>query len=398
MIAWSLIDETSFGVTAKLIKYMSFEEFEYVLHTPIKTIEEDIKPYIPELSVAKIKILKDATMHYTNLKKMNVMYFRKKLNKKEVSPKIELVKFGANGEFIETWLIDEKTSNRIKKVCGKSLKGYRPWYVCQNKAGQKTSHEGYGYCRSCEMKETNEARNQFWMNLKTSFGNVPTLVDLVERAEATNAILHDTLDGDVAYLELAREALIAAANDAGKFSKEMRQDLTVITDIMTRVKERKVKLQQMNWIPPEQVGALILQVLNAVTNGEEDSVKARIAARAKDLTNILIPRIEDTKIFAENTMADLKKGTDTAQKWVARPYPTVQTTITPEGTTERKIVPEETFPWTQPTVEQANIIEETKEKPSYNHNWRRKTSAAQFDEVKKPNFKSLIKDNDAPRS
>ena len=47
----------------------------------------------------------------------------------------------------------------------------------------------------------------------------------------------------------------------------------------------------LNWLPPEQVAALIIQVLEKVVDGESDDVKYRVALKAKEMTSIIIPRL-----------------------------------------------------------------------------------------------------------
>lgn len=268
MIYWETI--TDFDSACKCIKYLTFNEFDNVIYK---------KRYDKECW--RFKMLWEACKHYSDLRKLDKSY-RGTYGK---MPKVASAKFGD--------ILWEYRVSDGKKICGYPLKGLPYGWICTRDAGFGSLHLGYGYCREHEMIETPEVRKDIWLKLR-KLHTVPSLVEVLERAEQVEEIAVKSMSADLSYLEVARQSIMSKAEEnSGSFSREMTSDLTMISETIAKVKALKVKTEQMNWIPPEQVGMLILQVLDAVTKSEDESVRRRIALRARELSDIVVPRIED---------------------------------------------------------------------------------------------------------
>lgn len=280
MIYWELISD--FLSACKALKWMSYEEYESILHTNSKKYSEQFS-----INFWKVKRLKDACRHYCNLQKLDLVY-RKKYGH---PPKIEMVRFGDAGEYIEYWYLADNKKKR--KICGYPKKGHPAGWLCLNSPGKYTLHQGYGYCMEHEMLQLAEPRKKIWLQL-AKMHKVANLEVLITRAEQVDALIVKGMEGDLAYLEIARQAVLRRAEEAGgNFTRDMHNDLAIVSEIIAKVKALKVKVEQMNWIPPDQVSAMILQVLDAVTINEDPEVRRRIAMRAKELATIIVPRVEE---------------------------------------------------------------------------------------------------------
>lgn len=274
MIHWENVHD--FVSACKIISYMSYEEYEWILHTREKKIIEHC-----QVPARKIWYLKGAIRRHLDLKKFDVLRGHSKHRK----PIIEKKVFGSEKVYYEYYV-----SN--KKICGSNLKGYAKNVRCNRGAGDGTLHPGYGFCKEHEMSASLEVRQDIWLQIReTHAESVATLGDIILRSEIIQKTAGDGMDSDMAYLEIARQGLMKRAEAIGGFTREMSSDLAFISDTMSKVKERKKKTEQMNWIAPEKVGAMILQVLDAVTKNESPEVRARIATNASRLTNIVVPEI-----------------------------------------------------------------------------------------------------------
>jgi len=270
VIYWKVIED--FDSACKCIRYMSWYEYEHILHC------SDVL----ERYGQRGWFLKRACTHYCNLRKLD-----------KVSKKKEGIKYGPKklsvkiiGKYIEFY-------NSGKRVCGYPIKGMPAGVMCERLAGQGTKHHGFGYCAAHEGLLLMDEKRDLWIQLKLVHGNVPSLKDLVIRAEKISDISVKTMDGDLTYLEIARQAIMQKVEANGGIPlREHTADLAYISEVMAKVKALKVKTEALNWIPPEQVIGIILQVMDAVTKNENDDVRRRIAERAKDIGSILVPRID----------------------------------------------------------------------------------------------------------
>jgi hypothetical protein len=199
-------------------------------------------------------------------------------------PQVEEVRHGL---LLEYWIT---VKGKRRKICGYPRKGLPIGWVCIKRAGAGSNHLGYGFCMEHELIETPAVKRDLWLRLK-SVHKANSLTDLLARAERVSEVSIKNMEADLLYLEIARQSILKLAEDTGTFSKEMRSDLAYISEVSAKVKALKVKTESINWIPPEQVGVMIMQILEAVTAGEDDAVKRRIALRAKDLQGGIVPRL-----------------------------------------------------------------------------------------------------------
>ena len=275
MIHWSQVKD--FESACKIICYMNTKEFNYVLHTREKIIVE-----ATGVEAIRIYNLKNACYHYMYLKKLDTV---KGHNRNRKLCKEKLVYDGSR-----TWF---EYYSEDRKVCGCSLKGYRDWFRCLREAGHGTLHPGYGYCKEHEMVEELEVRQDIWLQIKNTYNKASTLMDVVLKAQEIQSVSGDSMDADIAFLEIARQVIMRNLEQNGTANREERNDLTYMSDVMSKIKERKIKATQINYIAPEKVAAMILQVLDAVTKGEAPEVRQRIAMRASTMSNLVVPELRD---------------------------------------------------------------------------------------------------------
>jgi hypothetical protein len=250
---------------------MNYEEFEYMLHNEKDIIAEDL-----DIDEFRVKCLKDACRRFLDLRKMD-RYNKRKFIRPVVKEKVV---FGGGNTYIEYYKDNTK-------VCGQYLKGNPENFRCLRAAGRGTLHPGFGMCKEHEMQALPEVRTNIWLQIRDTAKEVPLLSQLALRAEKMQMLSGDAMDSDIAYLEIARQSILQYAElNGGELTREMRNDLAVISDISSKIKERKKRTEQLNWIAPEKVGAMILQVLETVTKGETPEVRQRIALRAQSLRNI----------------------------------------------------------------------------------------------------------------
>jgi len=286
MIYWELIED--FDSACKIITYMTFEEYNYILHKDKWRVRLQFKRNLEEIE--KIELLKDACRHYCELKKLDSVYHANHGTARNFDVKI--LRFGDNKEYVEFYYIDEKKGK--KRVCGYPIKGKPYGYRCLRRAGYGTLHYQYGHCMEHEALIKPNERQALWVNLRLIHRAVPSLIDLLDRAKKIEELAIKDMSADLTYLEISRQAIMMKIEAQGGIpAREHTTDLTIITETIAKVKALKVKTEAMNWIPPEQVSALILQVLDAITKNETDEVRKRIAARAKDLSSIIVPRMDN---------------------------------------------------------------------------------------------------------
>jgi hypothetical protein len=298
MIYWKQIED--FDSACKMVALMSWPEYEYILHMP--------KLEVIERFGDKGKLLKSACTHVCNLRKLGESARGKFLSK------LPEFKIRMKGEMIEYYI-------KGKKICGYPRKGLPKGFICTKPAGYGTKHVGYGNCFMHESLLTPSERKEFWLKLKKTHENVPLLKDLVVRSEKIEEVAINTMDADLSYLELARQMIMKRVEDTGGVAGRAESaDLAYVSEVMAKVKALKVKTQAMNWIPPEQVIAIILQVIDAVTKNESSDVRRRIAERAKDIGTILVPRIEggNPEIQDMNRDPELRKALVRAGEYVEK--------------------------------------------------------------------------------
>ena len=297
MIYWGLVKD--FRTACKIITYMEYWEFEYLLHTSAESLVKKHKK-----SLKKVKLIKDAVKHYTDLKKLDSVT-------RGMYGEIPDVYTKETDGFVEFFIGD-------KRICGYPLKGKQAGVVCLHKAGRSTNHNGYGYCMDHEKLLPPDDRKKIWLELRRVHRAVPTMVDLLDRAQNVEEVAVKSMNADLSYLEIARQAIMTRAeNNAGVMTRDMSMDLAIISETTAKVKALKVKTESINWIPPEKVGVLILQVLDAITKNEDEDVRRRLAERAKDLSNILVPVIdENPEIPQYRRDTEVKQALRRAEKYV----------------------------------------------------------------------------------
>jgi hypothetical protein len=304
MIYWSLIRD--FDSACKIIKYMSYPEYEYIHHTNKNVISVEC-----EKPVGIVELLKAAAKHYSDLMKLQAVSYKKY---KKI-PNVELRELEGSEGFIEYWLV--KSDKPKKKICGYPLRGLPKGWRCTLIAGRGTNHRNYGYCRKHEGLMNNDERKEFWLKMR-QMGKVKTLGEVYERAEQIERVALESIDADLSFIEIARQALLKKAENDGELDRNMRLDLTVMSDVSAKLKKAKISLEKMNWIPPDQVASMILQVLDAVTKNEDESVRKRIADRAMGLTNIIVPQIRESnpEITPIERKRSIEDALDKAENYV----------------------------------------------------------------------------------
>lgn len=280
MIYLYLID--NFVGACQAVKYLTAVEFWDIARKTHKL------PKGVEYSDERIKLLRNAIVHYSNLRKLDKTGQRKYRNPE----KLRVVDHGEG--FLEYWWDGPKGSHI--KMCGYWIKGLNNNHRCLREAGTGTFHKGYGYCMQHEALEIGAVREGLWANMRRIYKNVPTMGDILKRAEQVDSIAGNDINGDIVYMETARQLLMDKISVLGSAApRELINDLSFITEASAKVKALKAKVESINAIPASQVGAMIVQVLRVVTEGENDSVKKRIAQRALELQNILVPTIDNGK-------------------------------------------------------------------------------------------------------
>jgi hypothetical protein len=232
-----------------------------------------------------IKELKGACYHLSNIKKLDLV-------SRKVYGRIPTIHITRIGDSLEYQLIENKEVKR--KVCGYPLKGLPIGWRCVKEAGWGTLHKGYGHCREHEIMAGNpEAVATLWTTLR-AMNISPTLEMMFDRALKVEEAGKKGIDADLSYLEISRQMIMRKIELAGDIvPRELSADLTYVSEVIAKVKAIKNKMESANWIPPEQVVVYIMQVLDAVTKGEDAMVVARIAKRASELTNLIVPKVEE---------------------------------------------------------------------------------------------------------
>jgi glutaredoxin 2 len=179
-------------------------------------------------------------------------------------------------------------------------------------------HPGYGYCKEHEMIESPEVRTNIWLQIRRVHNKVSSLREVVKQAEEIYEVSGTKIEADIAYLEIARQLIMKKAEEIGSFTREMTQDLTYISESSAKVKALKSKIDHITDIPVGQVGALIVQVLTAVTQGESVEVRTRIAARARELSNVLVPRLDDKALPEFTRSEEIKQALKVGEKYAEK--------------------------------------------------------------------------------
>jgi hypothetical protein len=297
VIYWQLIKD--WDSACKMISYMTWQEYEDVLHNLRKfDVDEE-----------KRKLLKKACRHHCHLRKLSAVTAR---SMRENKVKVRYIMFKGELDYVEAIAKD-------KRICGCPIKGMPAGYFCLRNSGAGTNHRGYGFCSEHERMNNSDDRRKLWIKLKQVHGNVPALKTLVERAEKIEDIAVKTMDADLSYIEIARQAIMQRIEAVGGVPlREHTDDLVYLSEVSAKVKALKVKTEAVNWIAPDQVIAIIMQVMDAVTKGESDEVRRRIASRAKDIGGILVPRIQsdNPEIPDHRANADVKRALIKAGEYI----------------------------------------------------------------------------------
>lgn len=270
---------------------MTYWEFEWFIHERKEKIAA-----LLQVDVEKVQMLKSAVKHYMYVRKLD--HTRRGIYSKKIA--LNSITINKIGEYNE-----QVYKGRV--ICGSPTKGarYDDWR-CIRKAGQGTKHEGYGFCMEHELIASSGERELVWRHLEAIHA-APTLQTLIVKAREVDKHVGRDIGADIAYMEIARQVIMLRIEAVGS-NEALAKDLAYVTETCAKVKTMYEKVRQMNWIPPEQVNAIILQVLDTVTSGESGEVRARIAERAAGLTKIIIPRMDDKVVPVYDRSEEIKRA------------------------------------------------------------------------------------------
>jgi len=277
MIYWALVEEGNFASACKIITYLTFAEYDFLLRKPIQeVINRGKRKGIKEW---KVRLVRDACLHYCYLKKMDLS-MKGKYGK---YPKIERVYISK--ELSEYWYYPTD-GRKPYKVCGCPRKGYAYGWVCCNGAGLSTLHPGYGYCKDHEDVEMNpHDKEKFWNKLRSMY-KAPSFAELMDRAKEIDELSNHDMVADIAYLELARQAILSKMNNytTSRDGAPMAfiQQLTVISAEVGKLKVAKTRLEQTNWIPPQAMLAELKRMFEFIVQGENNELRDRLLRRIQE--------------------------------------------------------------------------------------------------------------------
>lgn len=281
---------TNFQTAWKIIKFLNYEEYEWILHNSAYKIIE----VIGEEHFERVRLLKQACTRYCDFKKLDLV-FRK-----------------TYGKYKEYAIIDGEIFNGKKKICGGYKKGYSDKYRCEKNAGSQTFHKGYGFCKGHEMLLDSGQKKKMWLRLKEK-GVLVDIEELLQRAEKINEFTTETMDVDLAYLEVSRQAIIDNARKVGGMSGRMSTDLAFISSESAKIKAMRDKLERSSWLPISKVISMIVQIIQEATKQEDDGVKKRIFQRVANMTNI-VPQLDGGVKLEYNN--DMKEAVKVASKYI----------------------------------------------------------------------------------
>lgn len=242
---------------------------------------------LPFIKDKRVTWLERACHDYQNLRKISFY------NKVRANVRQEQV-VSQDGKCIDVFI--NETNGR--KVCGALLKGAPEGYKCLAAAGQGTSHKGWGKCRIHEREQDAMEQVQFWEFLR-SVNKARNLGDIAKQAQELS-IYEAEFKADIDYLIWARQVIIEQIKrtseniDAPFISNKDAYLLKDVTLAIANIKKTKHFVESRGMIPVTQIGTIITQVLELVTQGEDDAVKLRIANRAASIRgDLLLPVMEE---------------------------------------------------------------------------------------------------------
>jgi len=242
---------------------------------------------LPFIKDQRITWLERACHNYQNLRKID------HFNRHRPSVRKEQM-ISETGKYLDIF-INEDTN---KKVCGSLLKGAPEGYLCLKDAGAGTSHRGWGRCHIHEREQDSMEQVRFWEFLR-SVNKARNLGDIAKQAQEL-APYEAEFKADIDYLIWVRQIIIEnikATAEAVEKPFVSNKDASLLKDItlaIANIKKSKHFVESRGMVPVSQIGTIITQVLELVTQGEEDAVKLRIANRAASIRgDLLLPVLEE---------------------------------------------------------------------------------------------------------
>jgi len=197
-------------------------------------------------------------------------------------------------------------------ICGARLKGMPKGWYCQIPAGKGTTHFNYGRCNMHDSELPTVEKKNFWTGLKL-IGKAKTFNDFIDSTKDTSEI-EQAIDSDLKHLYLIRKIALNQVqkdmdDDDVLPSNKLLNLLKEITSAIVATKKTKHFVESRGMIPATQIPQMIIQILEAVTEGEDVATRQRIVRKAMNLQDdIIFPYIDDPNFVPQYNRVPVKNS------------------------------------------------------------------------------------------
>lgn len=174
----------------------------------------------------------------------------------------------------EIYLLDED-GERVKKICGAPKRNMPPGYVCLQSAGHKTSHPGYGACKSHDTSIPNGNNIGLWDRLNKDAGLPSTLAEYLQNASEIEEQHLTTVDEDIKALygllqyQLSKRQKYQNKENQDEeeiFLSNSELDLALkIMDKILKAKDLKLKLSRELTLDTSTIKQFVNQIFQVAT-------------------------------------------------------------------------------------------------------------------------------------
>lgn len=204
----------------------------------------------------------------------------------------------------EIWLVNEQ-EQRIKRICGHTLKDMPSGYLCLNDSGFRTNHKGVGYCFWHDYKQEGKS----WLQQITKLAKNQNLQTILEDVSDTENKLEDISE----ELQLQRAIVawyidwIGTATETGDPNPDDMDRLMKYVREIRQTKESGARIRGSTQLEEMTVRSFIDQVFTVIVT----YLKKRGMSR-EDITELLhLISIEVIDPMTAQSLNDGKQPTET---------------------------------------------------------------------------------------
>jgi len=189
-----------------------------------------------------------------------VLTEKKKEKLSEIPPTIEVV------SDLEVYLV--KNGNRVRRICGYSLPNMPEGYVCLNDAGEKTSHEGVGFCWMHDGRKEFDT-DGYWRKLNLSLGIPKDLGELYARASGLGkhellSPLNQARRVAALYWDILNNPEDENENGEPMLSRWQRQELRKLEDLWLKIIECDRRAEGQTVLKGAVITTFLQNIFNVV--------------------------------------------------------------------------------------------------------------------------------------